>query len=79
MDYMMSTGLCFYLKASVALICDRIGAYPAKRPMLRGMNREEMKQFIAAKLDEREPVYLRAHHVLNVPGLTAEALVKSMV
>ena len=46
----------------------------AKRPLLKEVNTSELLFFIEKKLKEREPVYLKADHILDVNKLSENSL-----
>ena len=66
MDYMNSVGHTFYMKASVQTLCDHIGMSRGERPLLKGKSSEELKEFVAAQLAEREPFYSQAQEIIDV-------------
>lgn len=74
MDYMLSRGEVIYLKASPEYILDRVMDETAKRPLLKEVNTSELLFFIQKKLKEREPVYSKAHHILEVTSLAKNSL-----
>jgi hypothetical protein len=45
-----------------------------KRPLLKEVNSSELLFFIQQKLKEREPVYLKADHILEVEELSDDSL-----
>ena len=65
-DYMNSVGHTFYMKASVQTLCDHIGMSRGERPLLKGKSSEELKEFVAAQLAEREPFYSQAQEIIDV-------------
>jgi shikimate kinase len=77
MEYINSSGLSIYLRANAGLIYQRINRHPDKRPMLKGRSDEDLRAFIKQTLEEREPCYRMAQRVFDVPGVTAQTLVKS--
>ena len=74
MEWMQSHGEIIYLKASPQYILERVMDETLKRPLLKEVNPSELLFFIQQKLKEREPVYLKAHHVLEVEELTEDSL-----
>ncbi|MDP4284681.1 MAG: shikimate kinase [Bacteroidota bacterium] len=73
-NFMQSQGEVIYLKASPQYILDRVMDETLKRPLLKEVNQSELLFFIQKKLKEREPIYLKAHHVLEVTQLTEDSL-----
>jgi len=74
MDYMLLHGEVIYLKASPEYILDRVMDETAKRPLLKEVNTSELLFFIQKKLKEREPVYSKANHILEVTSLVKNSL-----
>ena len=66
MDYMNSVGHTFYMKASVQTLCDHIGMSRGERPLLKGKSSEELKEFVATQLAERELFYSQAQEIIDV-------------
>jgi shikimate kinase len=74
MEWMRKNGKIIYLKASPQYILERVVDETKKRPLLKEVNTSELLFFIQQKLKEREPVYLKAHHILEVEKLTEDSL-----
>ena len=73
-DWMKQHGEVIYLKASPDYILDRVMDETTKRPLLKEVNTSELLFFIQKKLKEREPEYLKAHHILDVTSLAKNSL-----
>lgn len=74
LPWMKQHGEIIYLKASPEYILDRVMDETSKRPLLKEVNTSELLFFIQKKLKEREPVYLKADHILEVEKLKADSL-----
>ncbi len=74
LEWMKKQGEIIYLKASPEYILDRVMDETLKRPLLKEVNPSELLFFIEQKLKEREPVYLKAHYVLEVEKLTEDSI-----
>jgi shikimate kinase len=74
LEWMKQHGEIIYLKASPEYILDRVMDETAKRPLLKEVNPAELLFFIQKKLKEREPVYLKANHILEVEDLQNDSL-----
>lgn len=74
LEWMKQQGEIIYLKASPEYILDRVMDETAKRPLLKEVSPAELLFFIQKKLKEREPVYLKANHILEVEGLQNNSL-----
>ena len=66
MEYMNAQGDTVYLKASPDVLCAHLKMGKVKRPLLEGKNEEELRSFVASQLEQREPYYMKAKHVLDV-------------
>jgi shikimate kinase len=78
MEHIKMVGTSIYLKANSALIFDRIHHHIDKRPLLKGMNEEQLRTYIEHKIIEREPYYSRADYVFDIPASSSESIVKSI-
>jgi shikimate kinase len=65
MDLINRKGVSIYLRMDPAALLNRLSRGKSRRPLIRDLSREELETFICEKLKEREPVYLRAHHIVN--------------
>lgn len=65
MDIMNEYGLTVYLKISSAGLYHRLTHSKKKRPLLNGLNADELKRFIDLKLAERENQYNKAKLVYS--------------
>jgi shikimate kinase len=74
LDWMKKNGEIIYLKAAPEEILSRVVDETLKRPLLKEVNAAELLFFIQQKLKEREPVYMKAHHVLEVVKLNEDSL-----
>ena len=74
MDKINSTGLSIYIKMVPSAIAHRLSTSKRKRPLIEGIPKEELKNFIKDKLAGRKPIYKQAHlHIdgidVNIPEL----------
>ena len=65
MDLINRKGVSIYLKMEPAALLNRLSRGKSHRPLIRHLSRQELETFIQEKLGEREPVYLRAHHIIS--------------
>ncbi|HZY37603.1 MAG TPA: shikimate kinase [Mucilaginibacter sp.] len=72
MDWMKARGKTVYVKLPPKTLADRLQNEKDERPLLRERHGEELVQFIAEKLAEREPFYSKANIIANGLSLTAE-------
>ncbi len=74
MDLINRKGVSIYLQLDPAALLNRLSRGKSRRPLIRHLSREELETFIYEKLKEREPVYLKAHHVVNGLDVNLEKL-----
>lgn len=74
LEWLKQQGEIIYLRASPEYILSRVMDETSKRPLMKKVNPSELLFFIEKKLKEREPVYLKANHVLDVEGLEKDSL-----
>lgn len=74
MDWMNSNGITVYMEMSPAALAKRLEKGKDKRPLLKGLNEEQMVAFIGGKLAERRDFYRRASMIAEGSSLTADAL-----
>jgi shikimate kinase len=69
MEQMNVAGQTIYLQCAVDVLVERIMRSQNKRPIVANKPQEELMQFVAEHLAEREPIYLRAKHILHTTEL----------
>ena len=69
MDMMLSSGHVIYLEAQIDTLVSRLSADPGKRPIL-GNEDKPLKDQLKMLMDQREPVYRRAHAVVTTDTLS---------
>jgi shikimate kinase len=73
-DWMNSEGKVVYLHMEPKALAHRLKSSKTERPLLKGLNEEEMVAFITEKLAAREQYYRRAHFIVSGLDLTPEKL-----
>lgn len=72
-----SIGESFYLRRTAQQIASRLSPHGRyKRPKLRGLNDEELVEFMTKNMAEREPYYMQATHVVDCSDKSDECLVE---
>ena len=66
MDLMNKTGITIYLRAEVNELVGRLSFDKHKRPLIKGKNKEELREFVEINLKKREPFYNRAKIIFDV-------------
>lgn len=74
MDWMNKEGLTVYISLPPAALASRLEKAEEVRPVLRDYKGEALIQFIAGKLEERDPFYSKAQITASGLGLTADKL-----
>lgn len=77
MDWMNENGTTVYLEMTPAQLASRLHNRE-KRPLLIGMDDEQLLNFITGKLEERNPFYHKAHLSINAFDLDAKELLKQL-
>jgi len=65
MDRLNATGTTFYLERSPKELSHRLANAKTQRPLISGMEKEELLEFIENKLQEREEYYKKANVILS--------------
>ncbi|SFG66205.1 shikimate kinase [Pedobacter insulae] len=78
MEWMNANGKTVYLKMTPPQLVSRLHNRE-KRPLLKGMDDEQLLAFIETKLTERNAFYNQAHLVVNAFDLDIEEVVSSLV
>jgi shikimate kinase len=76
MDLINRKGVSIYLRMEPAALLNRLSRGKSRRPLIRHLSRQELETFIQEKLREREPVYLRAHHIISGLNFKMDELVE---
>ena len=71
-------GISVYIETGVLDLVHRLSKAKNKRPLIKGMNDVDLKFFIEANLDKRNPVYRQAHHTIKVEKQNIEAVVEQI-
>ncbi len=78
MEWMNASGRTIYLQMTPAQLVSRLHNRE-KRPLLKGMDDEQLLAFVEMKLNERNAFYTQANLVVNAFDLEVEELVSSLV
>ena len=66
MQYIRSVGESVYLKATPETLAAHLRMGRVERPLIKGKSPEELLEYIRTSLEQREPYYLQAEHVIDV-------------
>lgn len=68
MEFMLQNGLTVYLRMTPESLARRLARSSAGRPLLKGIDKEELETYIRTKLAEREPWYSMAEIKTDTAG-----------
>ena len=74
-DWMNTQGKTVYLSMESKELANRLINSKSERPLIKGLNYEELVNFICLKLGTREPFYRKAQYIVSGLDLTEEKLV----
>ena len=74
MDLMLKQGCCVYLKLPEGALYQRLYQASPKRPLLMGKSEDELRSFIHDLLQQREPIYMRSHIIVDGMNLSPASL-----
>ncbi len=75
-------GVSIYIRMDVADLANRLKSVKRKRPLLKNVPLDNLEQFIGNQIEEREPYYLQADHIITGPVDDLEPLadlIKSLI
>ncbi len=78
MDWMNENGLTTYIKASEDFIYHRLSHAKKPRPLLKDFSEEKLKNFIHAKLEERNSVYKKCQIIYKTPDEKLDSLLEKI-
>ena len=71
--------ITIYLKASIETLYNRLANFSSERPLLQDKSPDELKEFIAKHLFERNPYYSRALYKVNTDNKTPQEVVEDIL
>ncbi|MEJ6735969.1 MAG: shikimate kinase [Flavobacteriales bacterium] len=74
MELINTSGVSIYLKYNAGILASRLINAKVKRPLIKGLNEIELKEFITNKLSERETFYKECNFTLVGNNLKVEDL-----
>jgi shikimate kinase len=72
MELINRSGASVYIETPAHILAKRLIRSKTSRPLIRGKNEEELKLFIEANLENRNPFYRQADHTVPVVSQTIE-------
>lgn len=79
MDYMNTLCDTIYLKASANVLAAHLKMGKVVRPLILGKTEEELIDYIQEMLNQREPYYMKAKHVIDINLLNSREKVAESV
>ena len=77
MERMNAIGSTVYLRRTAQQIASRLSPHGRqKRPKLRGLNDEELVEFMTKNMAEREPFYSKATHIIECASYSDEEIIE---
>ena len=77
MERMNVIGSTVYLRRTAQQIASRLSPHGRqKRPKLRGLNDEELVEFMTKNMAEREPFYSKATHIIECSSYSDEEIIE---
>ena len=74
MEFINANGYSIYLKYNSGILFSRLVNAKTQRPLLKGKNDEQLKQFIEEKLAEREKYYQKANLICENNNISVESV-----
>jgi shikimate kinase len=74
MDWMNQRGFTIYLKQSPEFLYSRLKSSKSERPLIKGLKKKELYDFIVESLEERSVFYEKAKLILNAKNLKPKQL-----
>jgi len=69
----------FFLRASIATLAERISKQKEKRPLIAKISDENLPEFIAKHLFERNIFYNKAQFNINTDNKTPENIIQEII
>ncbi len=79
MDMINSEGFSIYLQMTISVLAERLSLEKEKRPLLSHLKEEEIPEFVAKHLFERDAVYREAKLVYPAGNQSVEEIVKGII
>jgi shikimate kinase len=65
--FIKAHGISFYIRMDIADLTGRLKSVKRKRPLLMNVPAEDLEEFVRKQMEEREPYYLQADHIVDGP------------
>ena len=71
--------ICVFLKTNVKTLAQRLSSEKDKRPLIQNISNEDLPEFIAKHLFERNPFYNQAKITINTDNLSAREIAEEIL
>lgn len=78
-EILRDNSLCFYLQANPDYLAQRLIDEKSKRPIIAHIENQDLPEFIAKHLFERNEFYQKAHHLISIQNKSVEEITKEIV
>ena len=75
MDWMNINGITVFMDTTPEVLANRIIGSDQERPLVRGMDKQQLLDHISAHLKSRLPFYEKAHHIVPASDIKISDLV----
>lgn len=79
MEIINNSSKSFFLRASIATLAERISKQKEKRPLIAKISDEDLPEFIAKHLFERNAFYSKAQFSINTDNKNPEKIVQEII
>lgn len=78
-DTLNAKSSTIFLRASVGTLTERINKQKQKRPLVANISEEDLPEFIAKHLFERNPFYHQAKHIVSTDGKSPDEIMNEII
>jgi len=78
-DLIIKNGISFYLKASLQTLNERLLKEKNNRPLIKNIGDQDLLEFIAKHLFERNPYYEKTNHTVKIDGKDVKEIVEEII
>lgn len=74
-EFLLSIGLCIYIKASDKLLLNRLENAKSQRPLFWGLTKQEIENKLQQMINSRAPFYEKAHITTDAANFQEKELI----
>ncbi|WP_326994100.1 shikimate kinase [Chitinophaga sp. 212800010-3] len=78
MDFMNAHGNTIWLNPSIATMVERLQRKKHKRPLIAGLEDEDLASFVEKKLAERLPFYQQSKHIISSDNISLDTFTQNI-